>query len=373
MAITYTKSRSITKYLDGFNNNIVQFSSDDVLDSTQCNVNIGTKDFVITPDSSNVFRFNFLEVVEALIKGQLADGLTYGHPNEYADTDLYWSYLVTYTITFTDDSTEADSDTHRFLRSVAQIGDTQTAFADGLLLHQSDITVFNGYPFDLSFLNDATAFDIINKTNGKVVSFAGAGQSTRVIFNSGLIGLSEFTQRVDDASGTIEVGCHDIEIVDFLKIGFNTVCFVADGFADNEITIELKDICEGVYLKWFNRQGTWSYWLFQKIYRQSVKTKITDTYSVDFENLEDTVATELVVGKDTDVTRDLMQENLTVVQRTQIEDVLTSERVELHTGTQNGGLGTWQTVVVSQGNFKLTDTKRKLSEIKFKIKIKDYN
>ena len=320
-----------------------------------------------------MFRFNLLEVVEALIKGQLADGLTYGHPNEYADTDLYWSYLVTYTITFTDDSTEVDSDTHRFLRSIAQIGDTQTAFTDGLLMHQSEITVFNGYPFDLSFLNDATAFDVVNKTNGKVVVFAGAGQSTRVIFGSGLIGLSEFTQRVDDASGTIEVGCHDIEITDFLKIGFNTVCFVADGFADNELLIELKDVCDGVYLKWFNRQGSWSYWLFQKIYKQSIRTKITDTYSVDFENIEDTTATELIVGKDTSVPRTLIQKNLTGVQRIQIQDILTSERVELYTGTQNGGLGTWQTVVVNQGNFKLINTKTKLSEIKFNININDYN
>lgn len=373
MAITFTTSRSITDYLEGFNNNVVVFSSDDVLDSTKCNINIGAKDFVITPNTSNVFRYNFLEVIEALIKGQLADGLTFGNPNEYEDTDLYSSFLVTYTITFTDDSTEQTSATHRFLRSIAQIGDTQTAFADGLLMHQSQVTVFNGFPFDLSFLNDATAFDIVNKTNSKVISFAGAGESTRVIFGSGLLGLSEFTQRVDDASGTIENACHDIEIVDLLNIGFNDVCFVADGFADNQITIELKDVCEGVYLKWFNRKGTWSYWLFNKIYKQSVKTRITDTYTVDFENVEDTVATELIIGKDTSVPRTLIQTNVSIEQRLQLEDVLTSERVELYTGTQNEGLGTWQTVIVGQGNFKIIDTKINLSEIRFNIMINDYN
>lgn len=373
MAITFTKSRSITKYLDGFNNNVVQFSSDDVLDSTQCKVNIGTKDFVITPDSSNIFRFNFLEVVEALISGQFKDGLTYGLPNEYADTDLYWSYLVTYTITFTDDSTEVDSDTHRFLRSVVQIDDTQTLFADGLLMHKSEITVFNGYPFDLSFLNDATAFDLINKTNGKVVTFAGAGQSTRVIFGSGLLGLSEFAQRVDDASGTIEVGCHDIGFVDFLQLGFNTVCFVADGFADNEIIIQLKDVCEGVYLKWFNREGTWSYWLFERVYQQRIKTKILDKYTVDFENVEDTTQTDLITGKESEKVRFLKQTTLTFSQRLQVEDVLTSQRVELYTGTQNGGLGTWQTVAVKQGSFNYLNTKNQVSTIEFEIEINDYN
>lgn len=374
MAITFTKARSITEYLNGFNNNIVQFSSDDVLDSTQCNINIGGKDFVITPNTSNVFRFNFLEVVEALISGRFVDGLTYGLPNEYEDTDLYWSYLVTYTITFTDDSTEQTSETFRFLRSVAQIGDTQTAFADGLLLHQSEITVFNGYPFDLSYLNDAGSFDLVNKTNGKVINFTSGGDATRVIFGSGLIGLSEFAQRVDDDSGTIEVGgCHDIAIVDFLNIGFNDVCFVQTGFADNEITIELKDICEGVYLKWFNREGSWSYWLFEKIYKQRIKTKIIDRYTVDFENLEDTTQTKLITGKTSEKTRFLKQTSITQPQRLQIKDVLTAPRVELYTGTQNGGLGTWQTVVVKQGGFNYLNTKNQLSIIKFEIEINDYN
>lgn len=373
MAITFTKSRSITEYLNGFNNNKVEFSSDDVLDSTKCNVNIGGKDFVITPDTSNVFRFNFQEVVRVLISGQFTDNLTYGLPNEYEDTDLYWSYLATYTITFTDDSTEQTSETFRFLRSVAQIGDTQTAFADGLLMHNTQVTVFNGYPFDLSFLNDATAFDIVNSTNGKVVTFAGAGESTRVIFGSGLLGLSEFAQRVDDDSGTIEVGCHDIEIVDFLKIGFNNVSFFADGFADHTMTIELKNICDGVYLKWFNREGSWSYWLFEKVYQENLKTKIQDKYSIDYENLEDTTATNLIRGKDTDKNRSLKQTLLTQAQRLQVESVLTSTRVELYTGIQNGGLGTWQTVIVSQGKFDLQNTKNNSSLIEFKIEINDYN
>lgn len=373
MAITFTKTRSETNYLDGFNNNIVEFSSDEgVLEHIKCTINIGGVDFVITPSPSNLFRFNFLEAVRSLISGKFEDSMSMDDVGDINDTNLIWTYLVTFTITFSDDSTEQTTKTFNFLRSVSQIGQQDRVISEGHLMSEDNLIVFSGYPFDFAFLNDGNVFSIINKTTGKRIDFDSTFDDTRIVTHNGNIGLSEFAIRVQDDGGTFESNCHG-DVVDILQAGFNTICLQGDVIKDKELTIEVKDVCGGLYLKWLNRKGSWSYWLFERVYTEDTGAKSVDKYVDDFENLEDAVGSQRITGKDTDKTGKVRQTVVSINAFNQLKDILSSPNVQLWNGTQNGGVGTWQGVILKDGKWMTKNTKTNLVNLEFTVELTDYN
>lgn len=371
MAITFSIERSESNYLDGFNNNVVVFTSDAIPGGENiksCNINIGSKDFVITPDSSDVLEFDFIEIVNVLIKNRLTDNVTFALPDEYSDSDLVNSYVITFTITFTDNTTEQTTKTYKFLRSVSQINASFKVREDGLVLGKKTITAFLGFPFDIGYLNNGGGnYTMINTTNGKVIDFTGGFDGTRIVFGNKLVGLSEFSIRVKDDGGILENNCYENEH-DFLKIGINEVTIFDDNGSVQDLTIELLDVCEGVYLKFFNEQGSWSYWLFNRIYRESKTVKVKDKYRVDFGNLEDTKATVLVTKKESEKRFRIHTTNLTQDNRAQLIDVLDSDRVELYNKTAD----TFQTVIVRSGTFRVINTKKTLSNLTINIDINEY-
>ena len=215
MAITFSIERSESNYLDGFNDNVVVFTSNAIPGSENiksCNINIGSKDFVITPDSNDVLEFNFMEIITVLIRNNLKDNITFTLPDEYSDSDLVNSYVITFTITFTDDTTEQTTKTYKFLRSVSQINDSFKVRADGLILGKKNITAFLGFPFDIGYLNNGGGnYTITNITNSNVIDFTGGFDGTRIAFGNKLVGLSEVSIRVKDDSGILENNCYEYE------------------------------------------------------------------------------------------------------------------------------------------------------------------
>ena len=109
MAINFSKSLSTTNFLNAYNNNVVEFSSDNVLDSVKCVITIGTYTFEITP-INNIFYFNFKEIISVLInQNKFSDDilptlvLFDATSHVYNDTaNTYLSQLVNYEITFVD-------------------------------------------------------------------------------------------------------------------------------------------------------------------------------------------------------------------------------------------------------------------------------
>ena len=154
MAISFSKSISTTKLLNAYNNNVVEFSSDNALDSITCNINIGGIDLEITP-ISDVFTFNYKEVVSALINTNNFSDDIVPTTNLHADTSLKNSWLATYTITFSDDSTEQTSETYVFVKSVEQIANVSNRLlTEQQILTPLNLTMFKGFPFDVAHYSD---------------------------------------------------------------------------------------------------------------------------------------------------------------------------------------------------------------------------
>jgi len=154
MAITFSKQISTIKLLNTYNNNVVEFSSDSILDATKCTINIGGLDFEITP-INNVFRFNYKEVVSALINTNNFKDAIIPTASLMVDNSLNGEWLVTYTITFSDTTTEQTTQTYVFLKSVEQIANVSNRLlTEQQILTNKELTFFKGYPFDIGHYSD---------------------------------------------------------------------------------------------------------------------------------------------------------------------------------------------------------------------------
>lgn len=380
MAITFIKAISTTHFLNTYNNNIVEFSSDNVLDSVKCSIAIGSFNFVITP-INNLFRFNFKEVVKVLINTNNFEDLNIPDILEDVtqDDNLLSSFNVIYTVSFSDDSEETTNKDYTFLKSVDQISEyTEKPLTDHLVLNKKELTFFKGYPFDIGYYNTAD-FTIVNNTNNTSKSFTSAhNKGLRLWFSSGEYELSEsaeekaFVVRITSLTGGVyyeDENCYKWKQEYLFNEGLNNLTITNGSNEDISLVVKQKRICSGVYLKWVNEEGAWSYWLFNSIYKDTVKAKTIDVFNNDFNNINETYSTVLTTGKKAVNTLKLLADNLSLTEVEQLKSIVTSPRVELYNGIQDEDLtvSSWQSVTVSDGGFTILNTKRNLNKLAINI------
>ena len=376
MAISFSKSISVLKLLNTYNNNVVEFTSDDTLDATKCNINLGGLDFEITP-INNVFRFNYKEVVSALINSNNFKDSIIPTSNFEGDTSLSGSYLVTYTITFADTSTEQTTQTYVFLKSVEQIANVSNRLlTEQQILCNTKLTAFKGYPFDVGYYLEGDVI-ITNTATGYSFTLKETSVGTNRIFfmlgNNLPFGETLYNGRVLNLGGVVENNAC-ITWLDLLSVGYNNIT-VSNG-TTKTLEIKLNDIsCGGTYLKWFNlEKGAWNYWLFNPIHRDTLKTKTLDDFNVDFNSIDETYTTSLITGKTAIKERNLTALTLEEYEMEQIKSLFTSPRVELYNGTYGDTVtaASWQTVKVRDKSITTSNTKRDLIDVKLTIEINQY-
>ena len=389
MAIVFTTEISTTQVLSSFNNSVVSFSSDIVKTAVSCDILIDNGvtplTFTITP-ISDVFEFNFKEIVKTLLtQNQFDERLIpaylewYQNGIENAD-----SFDVDYTITFDDLTTDSDSLTYVFDRSVRQIYSTANKpfpIVAPLVWNNKELTIFKGYPTDL-YLYLAGNFSLYNETTNKNKTFTAASEQGKLWLSKGEFELSineeeeEFIARFSGAGSFIYTNpCSDLEANEdpFFRIGVNNM-FVSDSISgeNTRLTITQKDVCEGVFVRWINDEGSWSYWLFGKVHTDSINGSSTGTVDNDFYNLNDTqdsyYAPTLSLGTAGVNTLNLNYQGLSESEHEQIKSVVTSPRVELY----NKGYGelverdSFQTVIRANGSIT-KNTKRGTSNISISL------
>lgn len=384
MAIVFTKNLSTSVIQNAFNNNIVEFASNVPTQSQKCEVEVthgsDVFTFVITPDTNNDFYFNFKEIASKIAReNNFKDSLTTIDIG-LIPYDLYFSISVNYTITFTAGGKETTVQNYNFYKSVMQINNpipNVFATADEFdILNYSDLTVFNGYPFDVSvyLLNDAT---ITNTVTNESVELTRVESENRLFLSDGyFIGDEDasFFRRVNALSGgfTVNNPCAYVLPTKLLDTGLNRLKIAENGnLIDFNVTV--KDGC-GVYLKYFNNYGNYSYWLFEDVYKADLRYSNRDTINVDFLDIDETFATELTTGKDAEKSIVLQTKKLDRNQRKQLESLFVSPRVEMFLGTKGEFVtdysDKWQTVILSNGTFTTENTKRELSNATVTINMK---
>lgn len=275
--------------LNAYNNSITEFQpTDAVKEIVNCIVSVSGLDFDITPNLNRTFQFNFKTISKTLINtNNFRDTVEVGLSNSivYQDDTLFKELPIDFTINFSDGTSETETKTYKFLKSVEQIigrktDKTKSIFP--LVQEKSDLssgTYFEGYPFDFGVYSDANrTIKVKNKSNNNEVDIELNKGINRIVLSSGYTNVSILNIL------PITVGFNELEFLDGSNVLFTKI-------------IKKVDATCGVMLKWFNQQGSYSYWLFPFKYKTQTNTKTITSFERDFENLEDSIGNLFITGK----------------------------------------------------------------------------
>jgi hypothetical protein len=85
----------------------------------------------------------------------------------------------------------------------------------------------------------------------------------------------------------------------------------------------------GIYLKWFNANGGYSYWLFDKFYSDNQPQKTIDEIVGKYDNLKNVNSFSTITGKEANATYKI-QTRFNVLYKEYITSILTSPSVEMY-------------------------------------------
>lgn len=381
MAINYLKDVSETNFLFSHNNNVIEFSSDITDPIRDCIITVGTSIVTLYPRPDGTFYYNFKEVVSSLINtNNYTDDLNTDISVSYVytwDSRVYLDLDVTISINFTNDTSDQDTKDLKFILSAVNLRDYNNRFPvvqdlDSPFLFHPKIKganntyymkYFRGYPFDITLYKNQSQLDEIsieNDTNGTSFVFDTniSNKVDRLVFSDG------------NTSTTIEDVLPLANGLNRLTIeGLNT------GIDDVFLNLDVENSCSGVYLKWLNDSGGYSYWLFNNnASRRGYKEK--GYLNNDFNNLEDTTSQQISLGLDSKDTLTVYDRNINENQKNLIATILDSPKVYLFTGTPfaQNNFNDWMEIKNKTRRYDLKQVKRDLFNISLSFELpNNYN
>lgn len=341
-------------FLNIYNNNVANFQFDNTDNLALANylqITVAASGFpsavfrvtqFTTDISDQEFTFNLKQAFKSLSGGFLDSKEPYEKITK--DSTLLRTYTVDYFFVTTEpEDNYTEQVVYNAFKSVEQIGETiEKPITDPYLLTNNNITVFKGYPFDFSIYSNSS-IGLTNLNTGVFVFDGGVSTGVnRVFLSRGRLLLdeldqeTEFVNRVLGDGGTlVDNSCVIYDLEPILRTGYNDLQINLGAFTPKQLKVKLIDPCSGVYLKWFNEKGSWSYWLFNSIYKDRINSKVIDVYNTDFSSVEETYHASLITGKEAKNTIDLQYKGLDDYEFEQVKDILTSPRVELFIGNIN--------------------------------------
>ena len=144
------------------------------------------------------------------------------------------------------------------------------------------LTYFQGFPFDFSIrgINTGDSFYFKNVNSGMVTNtFIATTSDVKRIF------LSD--------GATNETLSNILPLATLV----NVVELWVNGVVKATINIKKNSKECGVYVKWFNSNGGYSYWLFDKFFTENIKTKGLQNIQGKWDNLQNITSTSESFGK----------------------------------------------------------------------------
>jgi hypothetical protein len=380
VAINYLKDVSETNFLFSHNNNVIEFSSDITDPIRDCIITVGTSIVTLYPRPDGSFYYNFKEVISSLINtNNYTDDLNTDVSVSYVytwDSRVYLDLDVTISINFTNDTSDQDTKDLKFILSAVNLRDYNNRFPvvsnliDPFVLlpkitganNTYYAKYFDGYPFDLTLFNgidDNTDIDITNLTNAVSFTFTKnlTDKFVRLVFSDG-----RTTSTIEDVLPLVS-GLNKLELISL------------DGDDNSFIHLEKDQGCSGVYLKWLNDSGGYSYWLFNNnASRRGYKEK--GYLNNDFNNLEDTTSQQISLGLESKDTLAVYDRNLNENQKNLIATILDSPKVYLFTGTPfaQNNFNDWMEIKNKTRRYDLKQIKRDLFNISLSFELpNNYN
>lgn len=362
--IQFIQDISEDKLLMAYNNNVVRFKSN-IPDKTVLNCSINGLGIaaIIYPNPEGVFYFNLKEYITAAINTQhFNDTVVADLDDSNVDSYTYDAYngchlagSVVFIINFSDETFDEATKTLNFLAGVEQL----ETFKKNEILSIENFVVLSpveartnntvflkywpGYPFEFSFFsrNSNQTFELINTSN---------------------LALEEFTRKGAVTSFVLSDGRTTTTIEDVLPLvtGLNILRFKQDSvLQDQIIKLEKVESDCGIYVKWLNKYGRFNYWLFSKNYFRKRSTKNLGIINNDFENLENTVSINYILGRESADELRCAAEKLYEDEKLILEGILDSPKILLYTGERfsRAESNDWIEVTMKNGTFDIKSPK----------------
>lgn len=218
-----------------------------------------------------------------------------------------------------------------------------------------------GYPFDISFQNRLNQdFKIVNQVNNSRTITIERYEGLRWIISSGQApGNGEFANN------------------------FSTNPFIRRGLSqytiNDDLVIRIKTIQEssscGVYIKWINEFGTYSYYLFDDRYFEEINSSQDAVVNNDFKNHEETISKELVVSRTSRRTLNVLAKQTNKVDRDILYSLGYSPKIWLYTADKfNKSEPTdWYEIQLGSHTFPVNIPNRKKIDIEYNFVLPENN
>jgi len=392
----YNSTLNPVSYLSGYNTNIVKWTKDEseTRNIVRGSVSITTENgeallgYLYPRYNPSLERYEFSVDLYEIIKtyfGNFKDGVTYDISTPVIfDSTLFQTCTCVLGILYDDDTNDSTTLECVFLRSVKQHIDRNTGHffnypygdfnVQNFLLNSNkeflnintlkfidNIKIFKGYPLDISFIYPEgtisnVSYNLYDKVNAGSIQFDEIGSSLtpksigRMIISDGVNLLPILEDNPELLEGRLRFQVRDGGGFDKCVLGVN---------------FTIVDEC-GWYVKWLNRQGGYSYWLFNKKDRQVMTTKTLGTIMKDA-GLLSYETDEMSIGSSMEEKIQITSQDLEDWEFNHVLDLSTSPLVYLYTGEKGSPLDGDQTNwlrIPQINNFKFT---KKSEQVKYTI------
>jgi hypothetical protein len=275
-----------------YNDSIIRYKST-ITGMTKSEIVISGSTFTVYP-FNELFSFNFKDIAKVAInqngfKDSILPDLTSGN-FIYSDSTLQTTLSGTIK-TINSLTSDTINISYSFTKNVEQLpfyNQKILATNNVVVLLPSEnnfdysVSYFEGYPFD---------FSIRGINNGDTYYFKNS--------NSGMISNTYSATTSDVKRIFLSDGATNETLSNVLPLStnVNVVELWVNGVIKANINIKKVESECGVYVKWFNQNGGYSYWLFDKFYKENFKTKDLTDVQGKWDNLQSLTSTSESLGK----------------------------------------------------------------------------
>lgn len=307
-----------------YNDSIIRYQST-ITGMTKSNITISGNTFSVYP-FDNTFSFNLKEIAKTWINPNgFQDSIIPDLNANFIYNDNSLTVTIPVQITMMNNVTgDTIAKNYKFIKSVEQLKNynRKLAFNNDVKLmlptennFDYSVTYFQGFPFDFG-IHGIKVGDVYNfrNTNTGLVSNNFSATTTSV-------------KRVFLSDGAVDSTINDIIL---LSSNVNNLELYVNGVLKANLNLKKVESKCGVYLKWFSSYGCYSYWLFDGVYKDIIKTKDLGEFSSKWDNLQNKTSTTISLGKSAAQSFQLST-NYDEIEKEYLIDILKSPLVQIYT------------------------------------------
>lgn len=352
-----------------YNDSYIKFTSAYAVDDRAVIIVDSNYQFTIFPNSNGEYQFNLKHVITAIMNdNRFEDNLDYSTSGwGFTDNSLYKSIDVSFTL-YGDDTNENETRTYTFNKAVKQFGDKSYTNQYQLMYPSEDginyhLTYFEGFPFEIPFRYIPAVVDNGDGTfsNEITISNKRTNETSQAFRPQNTAPYRLFIDKGSTSWNSADV----LQLPDMMS----QLDIKVDGAVNTTVFLTKHEARCGSYLKWFNQDGTYSYWLFNDWFKEGYDSEELDRVSTNnFSNIYDNLqGVTQITGKTGGKTIEL-KTSVTKEEKEYIKSLFTSPKVQLYTSREPFVDGEWLDVKVATDGM-VYNSKKYRNQMKVEIEL----